>query len=66
MTPKQNILASARVAELKLAADKLAAAARPPAVVAITHDPARDRRRLLLLLAHERARNAKLLELLQE
>jgi len=65
MTPQQMILASARVAEMKAAAVELSAAGRPPARVALTRDLVRDRRRLLVLLAHERRRNAKLVELLQ-
>lgn len=65
-TLQQMIRARARVAEMKFTAAELSAAGRPPAGIPLSHDAARDRRRLLLLLAHERARNAKLLELLQE
>jgi len=62
---KQSLLASARVAELKHGAAELSAAARPPARLALERDPARARHALMLLLARERRRNAKLVELLQ-
>jgi hypothetical protein len=64
MTPQQSLLASARVADLRRDAADLAAATRPAAVV-LTRDPVRDRRRLLALLAHERARSRMLVELLK-
>jgi hypothetical protein len=64
MTLKQSLLASARVAELKHAAAELSSATRPPARVVLTREAERDRRRLLMLLARERRRNAKLVELL--
>ncbi len=66
MTPQQNILAHARVAELHSSADELAAAVRPPPRIALTREPVRDRRLLLELLAVERRRNAKLIELMRE
>ena len=67
MTPlEQKILESARVADMKAAADELAKAAKPPPRIALTRDPARDRRILLALLAYERARNARLVEFMQE
>jgi hypothetical protein len=62
MNLRQSLLASARVAELRHRADDLAHAARPPARIALTGDPVRDRRRLALALQHERKRNAKLIE----
>lgn len=55
------ILASARVAELRLSADEIAAASRGLGSIELTRDPIRDRRRLLALLARERRRNAILL-----
>jgi hypothetical protein len=62
MSLRQVLLQSARVAELRHHADELAKAARPPARIALTGDPVRDRRRLHLALVYERQRNAKLLE----
>jgi hypothetical protein len=57
----QTILQSARIAELKAQADELAALVRPPPVVEIARSPrGTDYRRLLLLLALERRRNARL------
>ena len=65
MISTQNILAASRVADLERDAAALSAAMKPARVV-LTRDPVRDRRRLLVLLAHERARNTKLLELLRD
>ena len=56
-----NLLASARVAEMRAQAENLAAAARPPARVELPQDPRQARRRLLLLVARECRRNASLL-----
>ena len=61
MTRVANLLASARVAELRAQAENLAAAARPPARVELPQDPRQARRRLLLLVALERQRTARLL-----
>jgi hypothetical protein len=60
MTP-QAILRSARIAELHAAASALAEACKRPAPVILPRlsSSARDRR-LLLLLARERRRNARL------
>jgi hypothetical protein len=54
-----NLLASARVAELRAQAEDLAAAARPPARITAPRSP--GNRRLLLLIARERRRSARLL-----
>lgn len=56
-----NLLASARVAELHTQADELAMAARPPVRVELPRDPRQANRRLLLLVARERKRSARLL-----
>ena len=56
-----NLLASARVAEMRAQAENLAAAAQPPARVELPQDPRQARRRLLLLVARERRRSASLL-----
>jgi hypothetical protein len=61
MTRVANLLASARVAELRAQAENLARAARPPARVELPQDPRQARRRLLLLVALERQRTARLL-----
>lgn len=64
MTPQaQTILRAARVAELKATASSVAALCRPPAAVELprsTRDGNSGRRLLLLLLARERRRNARL------
>ena len=68
MTPQaQTILRAARVAELKAAASSVAALCRAPATVELprTRDGNSGRRLLLLLLARERRRNARLVELLR-
>ena len=57
MTPTGNLLAASRLAELRQQADELAAVARPPAPIRTS--PAN--RRLLLLIARERRRIARLL-----
>jgi hypothetical protein len=62
MTPQlQTILQSARIAELRAAANALAMACKRPAPVILSRlsSSARDRR-LLLLLARERRRSARL------
>ena len=56
-----NLLASAHVAELRAQADELVAVARPPVRVELPRDPRQANRRLLLLVARERKRNARLL-----
>jgi len=64
MTPQaQTILRAARVAELKATASSVAALCRPPAAVELPRahrDGNSGRRLLLLLLARERRRNARL------
>ena len=62
MTPAAAILQSARVAEIKQAADELAALCRPRPAIAVRK---KKLRLLLQLLAAERARNAKLIELMK-
>jgi hypothetical protein len=61
----QSILSYARVAELHRQADELAAVVRPSPMVQVARPSSRrgrhDHRRLLLLLAHERRRNAHLI-----
>jgi len=61
MTP-QTILQAARVAELRALASSTATLCRPPAAVELprTRDGNSGRRLLLLLLARERRRNARL------
>jgi hypothetical protein len=62
VTPQtQAILQSARIAELRVAANALAAACKRPTPVILPRmsSSARDRR-LLLLLARERRRSARL------
>lgn len=59
----QAILQSARIAELRFAAAEVAALCRPAVAVELPRNHS-DRRRLLMLLAHERRRNAKLVNLL--
>jgi hypothetical protein len=61
MTQVANLLASARVAELRAQADHLASVARPPVRVELPRDPRQANRRLLLLVARERQRSARLL-----
>lgn len=56
-----TLLASARVAEMRMHADELAMAARPPVRVELPRDPRQANRRLLLLIARERQRSARLL-----
>jgi|KBSMisStaDraftv2_1062788.scaffolds.fasta_scaffold02656_13 hypothetical protein len=63
MTPQaQTILRAARIAELKASASSVAALCRPPAAVELprSRDGNSGRRLLLLLLARERRRNARL------
>ena len=64
MTPQaQAILQSARIAELRESATAVATLCKPPAVVELprTRDDGNSgRRRLFLLLARERRRNARL------
>ena len=62
---KQSLLASARVAELKHVAAETSSSARPPLRIALAHNDARARRKLMMLLASERRRNAKLVGMLQ-
>lgn len=57
----QAIQQSARVAELRSAANEIAAMSRPAPVVALPGTHRGDRRRLLALLVHERRRSAALL-----
>jgi hypothetical protein len=57
----REILQSARVADIKRAAAETAVLCKTPA--AVTLERSRARRRLLMLLAHERRRNAKLVGL---
>jgi hypothetical protein len=64
---KLAILQSARVAELAERAAVVATLCRPPTVVELPHNSRRDerdRRRLLMLLARERRRNASLAKLI--
>lgn len=62
MNTAQNIRRAARIAELRENAKDLAKAARPPAVIAVTRTRRGvDPHRLLLLLAQERRRRARLL-----
>jgi hypothetical protein len=57
----QTILQSARIAELQMQANELAALVRPAPVVEIPRTRrGTDHRRLLLLLARERRRNVRL------
>jgi len=63
MTP-QTILQGARVAELRRRANALAVLVRPPPTLRSPRSAARrglERRRFLLLLAHERRRSARLI-----
>jgi hypothetical protein len=63
MTPQaQTILRAARIAELKAAASSTAALCKPPAAVELprSRDGNSGRRLLILLLARERRRNARL------
>jgi hypothetical protein len=62
---KRAILQSARIAELKEQAAEVARLARKPPAVELPRD-ARSHYRLLLLLARERRRNMRLVELLNE
>ena len=55
-----NLLASARVAELRAQAKELASVARPPGRVEVARSSSANRR-LLLLVARERRRSAVLL-----
>jgi len=64
MSLRQVLLQSARVADLRHKAADLSRATRVPARVVLTGDPARDRRRLGLLLLDERRKNAKLRDLI--
>jgi hypothetical protein len=56
----QTILQSARIAELQTQANDLAVLVRPSPVVEISRHRT-DHRRLLLLLAYERRRSARLI-----
>jgi hypothetical protein len=64
MNTRLEVLQSARVAELRMAAEEISALCRRPVAVSLPRLPSSDRRRLLLLLAHERRRNARLVELI--
>jgi hypothetical protein len=59
MTPTGNLLAASRLVELRREADRLAVDARPPGRVVVPRS--KDNRRLLLLVARERRRAARLL-----
>jgi hypothetical protein len=64
-TEQQQILRSARVAELRATTASVAALCRPPAAVELPVTSRRGdggRRLLIQLLARERRRNAKLVE----
>lgn len=65
---KIAILQSARIAELRDKASSVAALCKAPAVVELPRSRRgdSDRRRLLMLLARERQRTAKLIGLLEE
>jgi len=68
---KQEILQSARVAELRASADELAVLCKPPAAVALPRAPSWTASRrlfplMLALLARERRRSGKLVDLLKE
>ena len=66
---KLAILQSARIAELRDRASSVASLCRAPAAVELPRTHPRDGnsgRRLLLLLARERRRNASLVKLLEE
>jgi hypothetical protein len=66
---KLAILQSARIAELRDHAALVASLCKAPAVVELPHNSRRgdhDRRRFLMLLAHERRRNSRLVKLLEE
>jgi hypothetical protein len=62
---KLAILQSARIAELRDRVASVAALCKPAAVVELPGAPD-DRRRLLMLLARERRRNAGLVKLIEE
>jgi hypothetical protein len=64
MISRQAILQSARVADLRTAANEVAALCRPSAPVELPRKQG-DRRRLLMLLACERRRSAKLVDLIK-
>lgn len=64
MTLASEILRSARIAELRAAAQETSRLVRPARPVSLPRAPAAQRRRLLLMLRWERQRNAKLVEAL--
>ena len=61
---QQAVLRGARVAELRNAAAEVTTLCRPVPVIELPRG--RDRRRLLMLLAYERRRSARLIELLKD
>jgi hypothetical protein len=61
-TEQQQILRSARIAELRVTTANVAALCKQPAAVELPADNRDGRRVLLQLLARERRRNAKLVE----
>lgn len=61
----QAILQTARVAEMRMAADEVAALCKPRPAVVLPRRPHAVRRRLLALLVSERRRSAKLVDLIR-